>query len=288
MSVDEAIRRLPPSDVAVLANGEVLVTYSSADHPETSVWRLYGRHDNPIADGRGATSVDPAGNGFLLPGQYVDAAGHVTTVDWEETFHRPVRPGDIGVNGAGVYRPSDHQLFNGTAQPDGVVSAVDHQGRLWALGRTHKRTIVRRATPGQPWASRDLGPGISAHDIEAIGTLLLIVGQRQLYISADDGNTWTLVTHHASSYGGGPPDIYVRPDGSIVAGDERAGYTISHDHRTFTPAPLDVLQQNAQIRPLGDLWARGSGSSLEISTDQHHWLPFSVATVRSLLANTSR
>ena len=106
----------------------------------------------------------------------------------------------------------------------------------------------------------------------------MVVGPRQMYISADAGTTWRLVTHGASVYDG-LPQFTVRPDGSIIAGDERAGYRVSYDLRTFhKPTAADL---RAQV--IGDLFVRGSLGRLEISRDRANWQPFTLQNIRRLL-----
>lgn len=53
-----------------------------------------------------------------------------------------------------------------------------------------------------------------------------------MYLSPDGGKTWRLLTHGASVYSG-IPEFRVTADGSIVAGDDRAGFRVSHDLKTF-------------------------------------------------------
>ena len=106
----------------------------------------------------------------------------------------------------------------------------------------------------------------------------MVVGPRQMYISDDAGATWRLVTHGARVYDG-LPQFAVRPDDSIIAGDERAGYRVSSDLRTFhepTAADLDA-------RVMGDLYLRGPNTRLEISRDRAHWRSFTPRNLRRLL-----
>jgi hypothetical protein len=280
-SAAEMIRHLKPHDVAVTKDGLVLVTYGT-DGGRTA-WRLHDRHDRVVAQGVDAWGVTTAGDGFILAStqglRFVDTTGRLTRVDWWEESRRPVTTGDVWVP-EGVYRPSQRRLFIGTAQPNGAVSAADTHGRMWALARhTGTRTVVRSAVPGGPWSSRELGPKIGATDVQGGGSILMVVGPRQMYISADAGATWRLVTHGASVYDG-LPQFAVRPDDSIIAGDERAGYRVSDDLRTFhKPTAADL-----HARVIGELFVRGPLGRLEISRDRVNWQPFTPRSIRRLLA----
>jgi hypothetical protein len=274
------IRHLEPHDVAVTRDGRILVTYGT-DGGRTA-WRLSDRHDRVVAEGLDAWSVDSAGDGFILSStqglHFVNRTGRLTRVHWWEESRRPVVADDVFIPG-GVYRPSESRLFIGTAQPNGTVSAVDAHGRMWALARhSGTRTVVRSAVPGGPWSSQELGPAIGATDVQGEGSILMVVGPRQMYISDDAGGSWRLVTHGASVYDG-LPQFTVRPDDSIVAGDERAGYRVSYDLRTFhKPTAADL-----HARVIGDLFVREPLGRLEISRDRANWQPFTPENIRRLL-----
>jgi hypothetical protein len=288
-SVAELVKRLPPTDVAVSDSGLVLIVYGNPFTGSQTAWRLFDRRDRVLAEepgGQGGegglTGVLPAGHGFLLQGSnfnFVDGTTQVR-VNWDPTLSRPVRVGDVFIVDYGVYRPSTGELFNGLAEPNGVISTVDDTGRMWALGRhSHGRTVVRSAYPGRPWLSRDLGPSLRATDVQGKGSILMIVGLDQMYVSGDAGRTWHLVSHGASEYGEGAPRFTVLPDGSIWAGDERAGYRVSHDLRTFR----DASEAELSTPKIGDLYARGRRDDLEVSADQQHWEPFTPSSARRLL-----
>jgi len=77
----------------------------------------------------------------------------------------------------------------------------------------------------------------------------------------------------------GLPQFTVRPDDSIVAGDERAGYRVSYDLRTFhKPTAADL-----HARVIGDLFVREPLGRLEISRDRANWQPFTPRNIRRLL-----
>lgn len=284
-SVDSVVAKYPPSKVAVAGDGLVLVIYSDSTGIRPAAWRLYDRQDRVLAQGlNGAWSVATVGDSFLLStddGAFVvDQNGAQTLVDDQVSERLPVRAGDVYVRDRGVLRPATPELFTGVARPNGTVSAMDGQGRMWALGRhTPGRTVVRWASPGGPWHSRDLGPAIGAETILGRGSVLTVTGPQRLYVSGDAGRTWSLLTHGAGVYSG-LPFFDIQPDGSIIGGDYRGGIRISDDLRTFrAPTPAED-----ELMVIGDVFARPAGRVPEISVDRRHWLPFSPAAVRQLLA----
>jgi hypothetical protein len=283
--VASVVARRPPSDVAVTSAGLVLVVYGDAGDRSQTAWRLYGRHDEVLAGGLDAASVAVAGDGFLLSTdtgeRFVGADGSVTRIDTRYGLRLPVRAGDVVVDDdPGTFRPQGRKLFIGVAEPDGTVTAVDGLGRMWARGRDHNgRTVVRWATPGRAWHSREIGPALGTGTVVGRGSTLLITGYRRMLLSADAGETWRLLVHGATAYVG-PPSFSIRPDGSIIGGDPAAGWRVSSDLRTFQDAAyLDILDD----KYVGDLFARGTGAHLEVSRDRVNWLPFSPAAARSLL-----
>lgn len=284
-------RRVPLTEFAVNSRGLVLVIHARDDGGGTdgkSAWRLYDQQDKVIVDGLDSSSVHAAGNGFLFYSakglQFVDESGKPARVDVRETGARPVKAGDVFVPNLGVYRPGRQIVFNGKAAPDGIVSAVDNGGRMWALGRDAPgRVVVRSARPGQAWTSKDIGSSIGPAEFQGSGSTLMVVGMRQMYLSTDAGANWRLLSHGASVYSGEIPRFYVRPDGSIMAGDSRAGYRESTDLATFhTPSESDV---NTPV--IGGLFVRGKGASLEVSRDRLHWERFALSAARSLIADSS-
>jgi len=271
-----------PSDVAIGADGSVLVTYFGRDinSPRTA-WRLYGPRDRVLGEGRQASYVEAAGDGFILSTPrgllHVDTAGQ-TPVEWQEAKPRDVVAGDVFVADLGVYRPSEHVLFPGRADPQGRVWLSDAEGRFWALDRQSKRrTLVRFAKPGSAWKSLDLGPPINARKIVGRGSILMVVGPSKAYMSDDSGQSWILVTHGAQAYWGLPLFV-VRPDRSVIAGDGRAGYVITTDHRIFRTA---TVEESSDIL-LGGLFSRRAGGHTEISDDHQQWESFSPEAVRRL------
>jgi hypothetical protein len=284
--VAELIKQLVPADVAVSAAGAVLVIHGKPSTGGRTAWRLYGRRDRVLAEGPGGNEVMAAGNGFLLRSagvlRFVDAVGQVR-VNWDETSSRPVRRGDLFIpEHHDVYRPSSAELFNGLAEPDGVVSAVDDDGRMWALGRHPRgRTVVRSALPGDSWRSRELGRSIGASEVQGVGSNLTVIGHSEMYVSKDAGATWALVRHGASTYGGGPPGVTVLPDGRFLLGDDRAGYRVSDDLRTFRDLPAASLTGSR----IGPLAARGVRNDIEVSVDRRHWERFTPSAARRLLTS---
>ncbi len=286
-SAADRISQLGPHDVALGRHGLVLVTYGRGPK---SAWRLYDRMDRIVAEGltRGA-DVDAAGDGFVLSTdagvQFVDAAGRSVPVDFDFSARRPVTSGDTFVQGGWVFRRSDLAEFTGTASPDGLVYANDGRGRMWALGNEAPgRTVVRSAVPGGPWTSHDLGPGIGARDVQGTGSTLLVPGRRTMYVSLDAGATWTLELGPYPQ-GEGPASFRVWPDGTIITGDYRAPYRISHDGaRTFTDP---AAGEDVTPRLVGDLFARGAPGATEVSQDREHWRRFTPDLVRQLLRNDS-
>ena len=285
-SVAAVVAHRQPSDAAVSPAGSVLVVYGdSGDDRHRTAWRLYGPHDQVLAGGLDATSVTPAGDGFFLDtdeggSKFVASNGDISRITIKQSARLPVRAGDVLVEGWGVLRRSDATLFTGVADPNGTITAVDSLGRMWARGRDSRgQTVVRWATPGQRWRSRQLGPSLKAGQLVGRGSILMITGWRRIYLSADAGATWDLLTHGATAYSG-PPTFGVRPDGSILGGDFKAGFRVSHDLHTFQTAEYADIFDDKYI---GDLFARGAGSDLEVSRDQQHWLRFSPAAARTLL-----
>lgn len=286
-SLASVVEDRQPSDVAVTRAGLVLVVYGdSSGVDKRTAWRLYGRDDEVLAGGLDADSVAVAGGGFLLRTdtgeRFVGPDGSVNRIDTRFGLRLPVRAGDVLVDDdPSMFRPQGRKLFTGVAEPDGTVTAVDGLGRMWARGRDHNgRTVVRWATPGRAWHSREIGPALGTGTVVGRGSTLMITGYRRMLLSADAGETWRLLVHGATAYVG-PPIFSIRPDGSILGGDPAAGWRVSSDLRTFQDAAyLDILDD----KYVGDdLFARGTGAHLEVSRDRVNWLPFSPAAARSLL-----
>jgi hypothetical protein len=291
---------LSPADFAANQGGGILVIYGGG---RPSAWRLYGSDDRVVAQGLDAYWVDSAGDGFVLwqsdGPKYVDARGRVSVLH-EDPVPLPIRRGDVLVPGQWIHgdvdylnmvRPSDGSKFRGTADPDGHPSVVDAAGRLWALGETPAgRTVVRWATPGGPWHSRDLGPDIGARRVQGSGTVLLVPGMRQIYLSSDMGRTWSLRRHTASHFAGRPPRFMVLPDGSILGG-KGIGWSVSSDlvhFRTLSVQEAGRIIDNAGwARTMGTLFAHGKGRDITVSLDRVHRYPFSPEAVHVLLAEQS-
>ena len=279
------ISRLAPHDVALGRHGLVLVTYGARPR---SAWRLYDAKGRIVAESlTAAADVSPAGDGFVLSTdagmQFVDAAGHSIPVNVHLSSRRAVAADDSPFPGGGVFRPSEVAIFTGTASPDGVVSTVDGHGRMWALGHgAAGRTVVRSAVAGGRWRSHDLGPAIGAQNVQGAGSTLLVPGRRTMYVSLDAGATWTL---RPGPYpqGEGPGSFRVWPDGTIVTGDYRAQYRISHDGGKTFEDPSDG--DDVTPRLLGDLFARGAPGATEVSQDRVHWRRFTPALVRRWLGH---
>ena len=285
--VSNLIDRLTPTQFALNKAGYLLITYSDQVKGIKAAWRLYGPQDNVIAEGRGGAGPTAVDTGFLLfqrTVKFLDRRGRLTKVTSRESLRRPLGEGDTPIPGLEeAFNFRDKELFVGTAVPNGVVTLVDGKGRFWALGKhTPGRTVVRLARPGGAWRSRDLGPRIGARRVTGAGKLIMVTGVRRMYLSSDGGKTWRLLRHGASVYSGEAPDFGVTADGSIVAGDERAGWRISHDLKTFHDATPGEVRGAVQT-----VTTRGTGASSQLSVDGVHWEGFSIPSLRRHLSATS-
>jgi hypothetical protein len=239
----DIIRRGDADGFAIASDGSFIITYGvpTDDGEGEHAWRQFDSDGHFVSEGAEGSGVQSAGAGFLIRGgetglQYVGPDGRTVEVD-ERYERRSVASGDIFVNGW-MYRPGTHETFRGKADPDGVVTAVDGHGKLWALGkRGGGRTTVRSALPGEAWTSRDIGPAIGARSVVAEGSTLVVGGWQTALISSDYGATWTQVVHGAAAYTG-VPVFRVWPDGTIVGGEDRGREVISTDHRTFRSTSL--------------------------------------------------
>jgi hypothetical protein len=271
----DIIHRGDADGFAIASNGSFIITYSAPteDGEGDHAWRQFDSNGHRISEGAEGSGVVSAGAGFLIRGGatgllYVGPAGRTVEVD-ESYERRTVAAGDIFAHGV-MYRPSTHETFRGAAAPNGVVTAVDGHGRLWALGkRRGGLTTVRSALPGEVWTSRDIGPAVGAAGVVGEGSTLVVGGWRSALISSDFGATWTQVVHGASAYTG-RPGFRIWPDGTIIGGDDRGQEMISTDHRTFHNAPagasytvvIDGLlfrlqEEGAKISgDSGDTWVR--------------------------------
>ena len=285
--VSALIARLTPSQFALDKSGYLLVTYTDQVWGIKAAWRLYGPEDNVIAEGRGGAGPTVVGKGFLLfqrAVKYLDRRGRLTIVAARESYRRPTGPGDTLVPDLEMaFNFRRKELFVGTAVPNGVVTLTDGKGRFWALGkRTDDRTVVRFARPGGPWRSRALGPRIGARRVSGAGKLLMVTGMKRMYLSPDGGKKWRLLRHGASAYSG-IPEFGITADGSIAAGDERAGWRISHDLKTFHDATPGEVAGAFRV-----VTTRGRGTQSQMSVDAVHWEAFSIPALRRLLSPTSR
>ncbi len=281
--VPARIAGMKESGVAVTKDGFVMVTYegSGGQGDMQTAWRLYDQDDEIVADGEDGWLAAPAGDGFVVSTsnglRFSDDHGQLRRI--RDAGRRPAAAGDVVLPELGVYRPSTAEMFSGAASPDGTVTAVDGRGRAWAVGRTPRgRTVVRWALPGESWSSRDIGPAIGARTVVAKGATLIVAGRRELYVSNDSGETWDRVVHGAGVYSG-LPTFSIRPDGTIVAGDSRAGYRISHDggHIFQKAEPAE-----AEARVVGGMFARGRPGATEVSIDRKQWKTFTPAVARRL------
>ncbi len=284
--VSNLIARLTPSQFSLNKAGYLLITYADQVRGIKTAWRLYGPEDNVIAEGRGGAGPTAVDNGFLLfqrKVNFLDRRGRLTKVTSHEYSRRALAratPPLPGLEEAFNFRHKE--LFAGTAVPNGVVSLIDGKGRYWALGKhTEGRTVVRVARPGGAWRSRDLGPRIGALRVTGAGKLIMVTGMRKMYLSTDGGKRWRLLRHGASVYSG-IPEFAVTADGSIVAGDDRAGWRISHDLKTFQDAT-----PNEARAAWGVVTTRGTGAFSQLSDDGVHWEGFSTPSLRRLLSGTS-
>ena len=282
------LKRLQPLQVATAGHGLVLVVYGTSGGNKTA-WRLFNGHDQVVTTGPDAWTVASAGSGFLLSTTsglwFVDKTGRLTAVRAVEGDRRPVADGDVFVPNLGVFRRSEMAVFKGIAEPDGVVSAGDSHGGLWALGRTDgESTIVRSRAAGRKWVSHTLGPTVHAgHQLQGQGNTLMVVGPRRMYVSWDAGSTWRLMTHGASAYSG-LPGFEARADGTIFFADGRGTAAICTNHLAFRPPTETELGQ----RTISGLYARGEGHAVDVSLDRLHWEPFTPATARRLLRQADR
>ena len=286
--VSNLIDRLTPSQFSLNKAGYLLITYADQVRGIKAAWRLYGPEDNVIAEGRGGAGPTAVNNGFLLfqrKVNFLDRRGRLTKVTSHEYSRRPLGQGDTPIPGLEeAFNFRHKELFAGTAVPNGVVTLIDGKGRYWALGKhTEGRTVVRVARPGGAWRSRDLGPRIGAQRVTGAGNLIMVTGLRRMYLSSDGGKTWRLLRHGASVYSGEAPEFEATPDGSIVAGDERAGWRISRDLKTFQDATPGEAKTASRV-----VTTRGTGASSQLSVDGVHWEGFSIPRLRRLLSATSR
>ena len=106
----------------------------------------------------------------------------------------------------------------------------------------------------------------------------------ELYISDDAGRRWTLVRHDAAESGSdvdpGGPQFTLWPNGTLYAGDFRAGWRISYDQRTFR----DATEGEVTARMIGDLFAKTVHHRIYVSINRRFWFPFTPITARRLLA----